>query len=95
MQGSLCRLTGSGDPIWVRTYLDLPAGINGPDGRPVNDHLLTFGEWAGPFSPTHYLDRKPGKLRFEIPPDAIEYLLRPGRNETLSGNITVIWDSQV
>jgi hypothetical protein len=99
--GAECRLLGDEATLpfrntsWVHTKLSLPAGITGPDGGPVKDLVLKKNEWVGPFQPGLYVDRKPGNLRFEMPPDAIAYVLRPGVNDTLRGDITVIWDSEV
>ena len=98
--GTDCRMVGDRTlPIpavtWVHTKLSLPGGITGPGGAPVKDLTLRINEWSGPFQPGHYVDRKPGNLRFEMPPDAISFVLRPGVNETLKSDITVIWDSEV
>ncbi|WP_231985518.1 hypothetical protein [Pseudomonas vancouverensis] len=57
--------------------------------------LLLHNSWAGPFQPGQYLERKEGMLRFEIPSDAINSLLRPGVSGTMSTQITIIWDSEV
>ncbi|MGY2440601.1 hypothetical protein [Pseudomonas sp. SDO52101_S400] len=92
--GPECRLNGQSSTTWVHTKLSLPGGITGPDGAPVKDVLLMNNAWVGPFQPGHYVDRKSGNLRFEMPPDAIAYVVRPGVNDTLRGNITVIWDSE-
>jgi hypothetical protein len=40
------------------------------------------------------VDRKPGTLHFTMTPLAIDFLLRPGVNDRLRGNITIIWDSE-
>lgn len=99
--GTECRLLGDKDTLpfrnvtWVYTKLSLPGGITGPDGAPVKDLVLKNNEWVGPFQPGHFVDRKAGNLRFEMPADAIAYVLRPGINDTLKGDITVIWDSDV
>ncbi len=95
--GSRCRLRGSkGNVTEVETRISLPAGIDGPGGGLVNLLLLRHNAWTGPFQPGHYVDRKGGSLRFEMPRDAIDFLLRPGfSDDKLSGNITVIWDSEV
>lgn len=93
--GAECRLRGGTDATWVHTKLSLPGGINGPDGAPVKDLVLKKNEWVGPFYPGLYVDRKPGNLRFEMPPDAIAFTVRPGASDTFRGDITVIWDSEV
>lgn len=99
--GTDCRMVGDKDYLpfpnasWVHTKLTRPAGITGPDGTPVKDLLLKRYEWSGPFEPSLYVDRKPGNLRFEMPREAIDYVLRPGLSDTLKANIVVIWDSEV
>ncbi|HWH87080.1 MAG TPA: hypothetical protein VNV36_09920 [Pseudomonas sp.] len=94
--GTLCQLNSpTGRSTQVEVFLTLPAGIEGPGGGPVKDTPLRFNGWAGPFQPTAYLPRQTGSLRFAIPPDAISFLLKPGLRDTFSGNITVIWDSEV
>lgn len=81
--GTDCRMVGDKNYLpfpnasWVHTKLTLPAGITGPGGAPVKDLLLKRYEWLGPFEPSLYVNRKPGNLRFEMPQEAIDYLLRP------------------
>lgn len=94
--GTRCKLgSPRGNVTEVETFLTLPAGINGPAGGAVNLLQLRYNTWAGPFQPGFYVDRKAGSLRFEMPRDAIDFLMRPGFTDTLSGSITVIWDSDV
>lgn len=94
--GSRCKLRSpAGNVTEVETLLTLPAGISGPGGGNVNLVKLLHDTWIGPFQPGVYLDRKAGSLRFEMPRDAIDFLLRPGLSDTLSGDITIIWNSEV
>ena len=94
--GSRCKLySAKGNTTEVETFLTLPNGIEGPGGGAVKLFKLLHNVWSGPFQPGHYLDRKEGSLRFEMPRDAIYSLLRPGFTDTLSGYVTVIWDSEV
>lgn len=94
--GSRCKLgSPRGNVTEVETFLTLPAGISGPGGGNVNLLKLLHDTWIGPFQPGVYLDRKVGSLRFEMPRDAIDFLIRPGLSDTLSGSITIIWDSEV
>ncbi|MFJ2463342.1 hypothetical protein [Pseudomonas sp. NPDC087615] len=79
----------------VETFLTLPPGISGPGGGDVNRVMLLYNTWVGPFQPQIYLERKAGSLRFAMPKDAIDFVLRPGVNDTFTGNITIIWDSEV
>jgi hypothetical protein len=94
---SQCNLRSptSGDRTYVEVKLSLPPGIDGPSGGGTVTHLgLQHKEWAGPFQPGHYVDRKQGSLRFEMPKGSIENLLKPGMNDTFLGYITVVWDSE-
>jgi hypothetical protein len=94
--GPDCRLRGDqSGATWVNAKLSLPGGITGPGGGPVKDLTLMNYAWVGPFRPGNYVDRQRGNLRFEMPQDAIAYVVRPGVNDTFRGNITVIWDSEV
>lgn len=93
--GNTCNLgSPKGDTAQVQVSMSLPSGINGPGGGPVNRISLKFNDWAGPFQPGIYVDRKPGYLHFEMATRDIEFLLRPGKNDRLRGNVTIIWDSE-
>ncbi|MHC8402599.1 hypothetical protein ACYZTX_24920 [Pseudomonas sp. MDT1-17] len=98
--GDICYLRGRGTSIGVKTLMTLPTGIHfgdtpGPGDGQVKLFTLAHNSWRGPFQPGRYVDRKAGSLRFEISARDIDSLLRPGFSDTLSGNITVIWDSEV
>ncbi len=94
--GTACKLgSPQGNVTEVETFLTLPDGITGVDGGPVKQQPLRYNTWSGPFQPGFYLDRKAGSLRFEMRRAAIDFLLRPGFTDTLSGDITIIWDSDV
>lgn len=93
--GFTCDLSSPTDKrARVHTKLSLPVGIEGHNG-PVKELLLQPNAWLGPFQPGFYVDRKAGSLRFEMTQDSIDFLFRPGFSDTFSGNITVIWDSDV
>lgn len=95
MGGPYCSLGSPlGDSVPVKVSMSLPTGITGPGGD-VDRTPLHFDNWVGPFQPGIYVDRKPGALHFELEPAAIDFLLRPGKNDRLRGNITIIWDSDV
>jgi hypothetical protein len=93
--GTRCKLySPKGNTTEVETYLTLPDGIIGPGG-PVKLYPLSYNTWSSVFQPGIYVNRKAGSLRFEMPKDSIDFLLRPGLSDTFSGNITIIWDSEV
>jgi hypothetical protein len=56
---------------------------------------LQYNTWVGPFQPVQYVDRKAGNLRFEIPERYFYSFLQPGVSDTLTGHITIIWDSEI
>lgn len=94
--GTECALGSStGRSTKVEVTMTTPRGIVGPGGSDGWSGRLVYNTWIGPFQPTQYLDRKAGNLRFEIPPWQVDFLLKPGINDTLKGNITIIWDSEV
>nr|WP_315446727.1 hypothetical protein [uncultured Pseudomonas sp.] len=94
--GPRCKMISpKGNSTEVITQLTLPPGITGPGGGDVKLLQLQYNHWSGPFQPSIYVDRKVGSLRFEMPKDAIDFVLRPGLSDTFTGNITVIWDSEV
>jgi hypothetical protein len=96
--GPYCNLGSPlGNSVQVKVSMSLPAGIDGPGGPgvPVNRIPLNVNDWSSSFQPSLYVDRKPGAMHFELEPSAIDFLLRPGLNDRLRGNITIIWDSDV
>lgn len=81
-------------PLEVR--VTLPHGIVDAAEQPVNRRrLLSDGSGTELFQPGFYLDRKTGTLHFEVARDAVDDMLVPGVARSYSGNVTVIWDSEV
>lgn len=94
--GNICNLgspQGNSAPVYVS--MSLPPGINGPGGGPVNRISLDFNRWSAPFQPGVYVENKPGYLHFDMKSRDIDFLLKPGMNDRLRGNVTIIWDSEV
>lgn len=92
--GTDCKLgSPKGNTANVQVYLTLPPGIT-YSGNNVTRMPLRFNIWAGPFQPGLYIDRKPGAIHFDMTRFAIDFLLRPGINDRLRGNVTIIWDSE-
>nr|WP_329515111.1 hypothetical protein [Pseudomonas moraviensis] len=92
--GNVCNLgSPNGGSGRVEVWMSLPAGISGPGG-PVNRHPLMVNRWTSAFQPEMYVERKPGYLHFDMTTQHIDFLLRPGLNDRLRGNVTIIWDSE-
>ena len=86
----------SGDLVPVNLSVTLPRGLSDASGRPVERRpLLLDGSGTELFQPAFYVTRRPGTLHFEIPAEEVAPMLRPGEQRQYSGNITVIWDSEV
>jgi hypothetical protein len=56
--------------------------------------LLLSGAGTELFQPGFYVNRRPGTLHFEVKKDYAEQMLERG-GSTYSGQVTVVWDSQV
>jgi hypothetical protein len=101
-----CQITGLTDcmirdPVSqraavVQLSVSLPNGLTDINGQPVTRRPLHVGQVnAQEFKPGFYVDRAPGILHFEIAPAYVDYMIKPGEPSKYSGNITVIWDSEV
>ena len=87
-------LSGETVPLWVS--VSLPHGLTDADGQAVNRRRLSIdGSSTELFQPGIYVDRKPGTLHFEIPRDEVGEMIKPGQSRQYSGQVTVIWDSEV
>ena len=95
--GNFCHLVEptSGHSVPLNVSVSLPNGLTDAEGQPVNRRpLLPYGSGTDLFQPGFYVDRKPGALHFEITRDHVEHMLTGDQN-TYSGNVTVVWDSEV
>jgi len=85
----------SGHAVPLNISVSLPNGLTDAAGQPVNRRpLLLDGSGTELFQPGFYIERKPGTLHFEIARDQVEEMLT-GVAKHYSGNVTVIWDSEV
>lgn len=94
--GNTCSVrNAAGHQVPLDVAFTLPSGLSDGAGRPVNRLPLRLdGSGSELFLPTHYVDRKPSTLHFEIKSDAVEQMLEHV-GSTYSGTATVVWDSQV
>ena len=79
----------------VYMSVSLPQGITDTAGQPVTRRPLTDSTQGTVFQPGQFVDRKPGTLHFEIPASYLEQMVQPGKAKRYSGDVTVIWDSEV
>ncbi|MBK5356389.1 hypothetical protein JFU37_28450 [Pseudomonas sp. TH41] len=96
--GRTCSLREpvSGHVVPLNISVSLPHGLTDVGGQAVNRRqLLRDGSGTELFQPSVYVDRKPGTLHFEVPADEVAEMIKPGSRRQYSGNVTVIWDSEV
>ncbi|MBV4520132.1 hypothetical protein KVG88_08665 [Pseudomonas sp. SWRI74] len=96
--GNTCALrdAGAADLVPLNTSVTLPYGLTDGTGQPVDRRPLRLdGSGTELFQPGLYVDRKPGVLHFEVAREHVEQMLQDGNGKTYSGDITVIWDSEV
>lgn len=75
--------------------VSLPDSISDTAGQPVKRRPLSNSPDAMAFQPTRFMQRAPATLHFEIPSVYVEQMLQPGKGKRYTGNVTVIWDSEV
>lgn len=93
--GNTCALQdAAGNRVPVDVAVTLPPGMTS-GGQAVNRRpLLLDGQGTEKFEPGLYVVRKPGTLHFSVEKDGVRQMLELG-SERFSGDVTVIWDSEV
>ncbi|TWC20390.1 MULTISPECIES: hypothetical protein [unclassified Pseudomonas] len=97
ISGNTCAISeaGTGHAVPVDVSVTLPDGLTDAGGQPVNRRrLLRDGSGTELFQPGLYVDRRPGMLHFEVARSSVEEMLDSGA-KAYTGNVTVIWDSEV
>ncbi|AEV64684.1 Hypothetical protein PSF113_4695 [Pseudomonas ogarae] len=97
ISGNTCAISeaGTGHAVPVDVSVSLPDGLTDAAGQPVNRRrLLRDGSGTELFQPGFYVDRRPGTLHFEVARTSVEEMLDSGA-KAYTGNVTVIWDSEV
>lgn len=96
VMGNTCALRNAADhQVPVNISVSLPHGLNRPDSSAVNRQpLLLSGAGTEQFQPGFYVNRRPGTLHFEVAKEHVDAMLSQG-GSTYSGQVTVIWDSDL
>lgn len=97
LSGNTCAIseTDTGHTVPVDVSVTLPDGLTDAGGQPVNRRrLLRDGSGTELFQPGLYVDRRSGMLHFEVARSSVEEMLDTGA-KAYTGNVTVIWDSEV
>ena len=86
----------AGHMVPLEVSITLPNGLTDAAGQPVNRRrLLRDGSGTELFQPGFYLDRKVGTLHFEVARNAVDEMLKPDIARSYSGDVTIIWDSEL
>jgi hypothetical protein len=96
--GNNCALRDveSADLVPLNTSVSLPHGLTDASGQPIHRRPLRLdGSGTDLFQPGFYVERRPGTLHFEVVREHVEQMLRDGAAKTYSGDVTVVWDSEV
>jgi hypothetical protein len=90
------------DPVSQRAVLvelsvTLPDGLTDLAGVPVKRRrLIRVGqEEQQKYQALNYVNNRPGILHFEVASEYMDYMLQPGVAARYTGNIVVIWDSEI
>ncbi len=95
--GDTCALRNNTDnhEVPLDISVSLPHGLNRPDGSGVDRQpLLLSGVGTEVFQPGFYVNRRPGTLHFEVKKAYADEMLNRG-GSTYSGQVTVVWDSEI
>ena len=92
--GDTCAIsnTSSGHAVPVDVLVSMPNGIGNDDDSSVSREPLRASTGLL-FKSTHYVDNKPSTLHFEIQRQHVLQML--SEQGKYSGNITVVWDSEI
>ena len=93
--GNRCGIqNGSGHQVPVETRVTLPAGINDASGQPVNRQVLSAVD-KQVFTPTRMVTDSKASLHFEVGRDEVREMTDNHPGSKYSGNVTVVWDSDI
>jgi len=94
--GDSCALKNAdGHEVPLDISVSLPHGLSREDGAAVNRQpLLLSGVGTELFQPGFYVNRRPGTLHFEVKKEHADTMVTQG-GTTYSGQVSVIWDSEL
>ncbi|AZF09314.1 hypothetical protein C4J93_1100 [Pseudomonas sp. R2-37-08W] len=94
--GDTCALkNGDGHKVPLDISVSLPHGLTRPDGSGVDRQpLLLSGAGTEEFQPGFYVNHRPGTLHFEVKKEHADTMVAQG-GTTYSGQVTVVWDSEL
>lgn len=94
--GNTCGIANqSGYEVPLDVAVSLPYGLHDASGAPVNRRPLRLdGVGTELFQPTQYVNRRPSTLHFEVNAAAVAQMLEQS-DTTYTGQVTVVWDSEV
>jgi hypothetical protein len=78
--------------VELKVSVTLPHGVTDTAGQPVNYRRLTGTQY---FQPGSVINRAQGTLHFEIGREQMESMIKPNVASRYSGNVVVVWDSEV
>lgn len=83
----------AGDLVPVETRVTLPTGMVALSGMAVNRHLLSNSN-PSVFYPSQYVDNGRAALHFEVSRDSVAQMTSHAGTR-YSGNVTIVWDSEL
>ena len=90
--GDTCAISNGSHEVPVDVLVSMPNGVAHDDNSAVSRKLLSVST-EQLFKSTFYVERKPSTLHFEIQKQYVEQMLT--EQGKYSGNITVVWDSDI
>ena len=90
--GDTCAISNGSHEVPVDVLVSMPNGIANDDNSAVSRKPLSVSTDLL-FQPTFYVEQKPSTLHFEIQKQYVEEMLTA--QGKYSGNITIVWDSDI
>ncbi|MCW2271597.1 hypothetical protein [Pseudomonas sp. JUb96] len=93
--GTQCGIANeNGHQVPVQTHVSFPAGITDASGQAVNRQLLNSVD-KHVFQPKQLVSGSRSNLYFEVGRDDVKEMVDHHAGSHYSGNVTVVWDSDI